>query len=63
MKVIKKSTKEKLYSIRLTEDQFKMVKTMKEKNIDLPEMIRKFIESVYKDNEYTDQDDLYINSS
>lgn len=59
MKVIKKSNKEKLYSIRLTEDQYKMVKALKEKNIDLPEMIRSFIENVYGENETQDQDDLY----
>lgn len=64
MKVIRKSTKEKLYSIRLTEDQYNMVKKLKKKDIDLPEMIRVFIENVYKENdEHVDQDDLYINSS
>lgn len=62
MKVIKKSTKEKLYSIRLTEDQYKMVKNLKKDNVDLPEMIRSYIEYVYKKNKDIDQDDLYFMS-
>lgn len=60
MKVIKKSTKEKLYSIRLTGDQYEMVKNLKDNDVDLPEMIRMFIEDVYKQNSNVDQDDLYI---
>lgn len=60
MKVIKKSTKNKIYSIRLTEGQLKITKELKKDNIDLPEMIRLFIEDTYKNHKNIDQDDLYL---
>lgn len=61
MKVIQKSYKKRIYSIRLTEEHYEMIKYLKNNNVDVPSMIRSFIEDIYENSLNEDKDNIYLN--
>lgn len=63
MKVIKnkEKKKDKIYSIKIDKKLYDKIKIIKENGIDLPEMLRKFIEKIYNEIEMNVDDNTYFN--
>jgi hypothetical protein len=64
MKVIQKKNKTELYSLRVDKDEMKMIKYLsKDKNIDLPQMLRSYVKEIYNRITLDEPDDIYSISS
>lgn len=59
MEVIHKTTKEKIYSLRLDPEEEKMVESIKNAGINLPAMLRKHIKDIYKQITMDIDDKIY----
>lgn len=59
MKIREKKRKNKVFTLRLYEEEFEMVKKIRSNSsVDLPEMLRKYIKEIYHKLYNKDPDDI-----